>query len=107
MKRGQIYQAQAPEGDTKRQRCFVIVSRQVLIDSSYATIVCAPIFTNGTGLSTQVPVGPEEGLKHHSWIACDNLRSMPKRDLTHFVGSLSELKLDRLNQALQIALALD
>lgn len=107
MRRGQIYRIHEPEGDTKRQRCFVIVSRQVLIDSSYTTVVCAPIFTNGTGLSTQVSVGPDEGLKHHSWVVCDNLRSMSKRDLTHFVGSLSEPKLHRLNEALRTALALE
>ena len=107
MRRGQIYRVHEPSGDTKRQRCFVIVSRQVLIESSYATVVCAPIFTNGTGLSTQVPVGPDEGFKHHSWIVCDNLRSMRKSDLTHFVGSLSEPQLDRLNDALRIALALE
>lgn len=107
MRRGQIYRVHEPEGDTKRQRCFVIVSRQIVIDSNYATVVCAPIFTSGSGLSTQVAVGQEEGLKHHSWIVCDNLRSMPKRDLTHFVGSLSEPKLERLNEALRIALALE
>lgn len=107
MRRGQIYRVRQPEGDPKRQRCFVVVSRQVLMDSSYATVICAPIFTNGTGLSTQVPVGPEEGLKHHSWIACDNLRSVPKRDLTDFVGSVAPSKLDHLDEALRIALALE
>jgi mRNA interferase MazF len=107
MRRGQIYRVRQPEGDPKRQRCFVVVSRQVLIDSNYATVICAPIFTNGAGLSTQVPVGPEEGLKHDSWIACDNLRSMPKYDLTHFVGSLSQSKLEHVDEALRIALALE
>jgi mRNA interferase MazF len=107
MRRGQIYRVQQPGGDPKRQRCFVIVSRQLLIDSNYATLVCAPIFTNGTGLSTQVPVGPEEGLKHHNWIICDNLWSVPKNDLTYFVGALSPAKLERLDEALRISLDLE
>jgi mRNA interferase MazF len=107
MRRGQIYRVRQPEGDPKRQRCFVVVSRQVLVDSNYATVICAPIFTNGTGLSTQVPVGPEDGLKHHSWIVCDNLRSVLKRDLTHFIGSLAQSKLQNLDDALRIALALE
>ncbi|MGO9083939.1 MAG: type II toxin-antitoxin system PemK/MazF family toxin [Candidatus Sulfotelmatobacter sp.] len=107
MRRGDIYRVQKPEGDPKRHRSFVIVSRQRLIDSAYSTLVCAPIFTNGDGLSTQVPIGQNEGLKHECWIVCDNLRSMRKADLTHFVGSLSWSKLAELDEALRIALALD
>jgi mRNA interferase MazF len=107
MKRGEIYRVYKPQGDTKQHRLFVVVSRQVLIDTGYATLVCAPIFTNGAGLSTQVAVGPSEGLKHESWITCDNLRSVPKADLTQCVGSLSWSQLALLDRALAIALALD
>ena len=107
MRRGEIYRVHKPDGDAKRHRSFVVVSRQTLLDSSYNTVVCAPIFTNGDGLSTQVAVGSEEGLKHESWIVCDNLRSLRKAELTHFVGSLSCSKLEDLNQALRSALALD
>ncbi len=107
MRRGQIYRVQKPEGDPKRHRCFVIVSRQSLIDSTYATVVCAPIYSNGDGLSTQIAVGQDEGLKHESWIACDNLRSLRKAELSQFVGSLSYVKLEELDNALRVALALD
>src|ERR1700722_13024117 len=107
MKRGEIYRVQKPAGDPKRYRSFVVVSRQALIDSTYATVVCAPIFTNGSGLSTQVAIGINEGLKHESWIVCDNLSSLPKADLTQFVGSLSWAKLTELDEALRIALDLD
>jgi len=107
MRRGDIYRVQKPEGDPKRQRSFVVVSRQRLIDSGYSTVVCAPIFTNGDGLSTQVAIGQDEGLKHECWIICDNLRSLRKADLTQFVGSLSWSKLAELDEALRIALALD
>jgi len=107
MRRGEIYRVHKPEGDPKRYRSFVVVSRQALIDSAYATVVCAPVFTNGSGLSTQVAIGPSEGLKHDSWIACDNLRSLPKAELTQFVGSLSRPKVAELDEALRIALALD
>ena len=107
MRRGEIYRVHKPEGDPKRYRSFVVVSRQTLIDSAYATVICAPVFTNGSGLSTQVPVGADEGLKHEIWITCDNLRSLAKSDLTDFVGSLSRLKLAELDEALRIALSLD
>lgn len=107
MRRGEIYRVRQREGDAKRARSFVIVSRQALIDSAYATVVCAPVFTNGSGLSTQVAVGPGQGLKHDSWIVCDNLRSIRKANLTDFVGSLSYAKLVDLDEALRIALALE
>ncbi len=107
MRRGDIYRVPKPEGDPKRYRSFVVVSRDELVGSTYATVVCAPVFTNGSGLSTQVAIGPDEGLKHESWIVCDNLRSLPKADLTQFVGSLSWSKLAELDEALRIALALD
>jgi len=107
MRRGDIYRVHKPEGDPKHHRSFVIVSRQRLIDSAYSTVIGAPIFSEGDGLSTQVAVGPEEGLKHHSWIGCDNLRSLRKADLTQFLGSLSSPKLKELDEALRIALELD
>jgi len=84
----------------------VIVSRQVLIDSNFSTVICAPVFTRGQGLSTQVAVGPEEGLKHPSWIMCDNLVSLRKSDLTHFLGSLPRSKMGELDCALKMALDL-
>jgi mRNA interferase MazF len=107
MRRGDIYRVHKPEADPKKYRSYVVVSRQVLIDSTYATVVCAPIFTNGRGLSTQVAVGHSEGLKHDSWVACDNLRSVAKSDLTQFVGSLSWPKTAELDEALRAALSLD
>lgn len=107
MRRGEIYRVHKPEGDTKPYRSFVVVSRQALLNSVYATVVCAPVFTNGSGLSTQVAVGPNEGLKHDGWIFCDNLRSVAKAQLTQSVGSLSWSKLAELDEALRIALALE
>lgn len=107
MKRGEIYRVHKPGGDPKEYRLFVIVSRQVLVDSRFSTLICAPVFSSGQALSTQVSLGPEHGLKHESWIMCDNLVSLRKTDLTHYVGSLSGARLAELNRALKMALDLD
>lgn len=112
MRRGELYRVHKPGRDPKGDdpkafRVFVVVSRQVLLDSRFSTVICAPVFSSGQALSTQVAVGPEEGLKHASWIMCDNLVSLRKSDLTQFVGSLSRVKVAQLNQALRMALALD
>jgi mRNA interferase MazF len=107
MQRGELYRVRKPAGDPKSARVFMVVSRQVLINSSFSTVICAPVFSSGQGLSTQVPVGPEEGLKHASWIMCDNLVSLRKTDLTQFVGTASPSKLQALNEALKSALDLE
>ena len=83
------------------------MSRQVLIDSRFPTVVCAPILTRGHGFSTQVSVGLDEGMKHESWILCDNLVSLRKVQLTRFVGSLVRTKIEELDRALKMALALE
>jgi len=90
--------------DPKKFRVFVIVSRQVLIDSRFSTVICAPVYTSYDGLSTQVPIGIDEGLKHDSGIHCDELISLPKSMLTNYVGKLSPDKLVLLERALKIAL---
>jgi mRNA interferase MazF len=106
VRRGDLYRVRKPGDDPKQFRTFVVVSRQVLIDSRFSSVVCAPAFTLGEGLSSQVPVGTAEGLRHASWIMCDNLVSLRKSELTHFVGSLSDSKLRELNHALTVALGL-
>ncbi len=63
-----------------------MVSRQALIDSSFSTVVCAPVYSRRDGLATQVDVGLEEGLKHESSIHCDALVSLPKAMLTDYVA---------------------
>jgi mRNA interferase MazF len=72
MKRGELYRVSHPTvRDPKKYRVFVIVSRQVLIDSRFSTVICAPIYTAYDGLATQVPMGPDEGFKHESSVHCD------------------------------------
>lgn len=104
MKRGELYRVAHPSRNPKKFCVFVIVSRQVLTDSRFSTVICAPIYTAYDGLATQVPVGQDEGLKHDSSIHCDELVSLPKPALTNFIGTLPPKQMEALNQALKIAL---
>jgi len=105
MNRGELYRVAHPSArDPKKYRVFVVVSRQTLIDSRFSSVICAPIYTAYDGLATQVPVGPDEGLKHESSIHCDELVSLSKSMLTSYIGTLPPAKLQSLNQALRIAL---
>jgi mRNA interferase MazF len=107
MNRGELYLVRKPGStDPRKRRVFVVVSRQVLLESKYSTVICAPVYSARSGLTTQVDVGPESGLKHESAIHCDELVSLGKNRLTEFVGSLSPAKVDQLNRALAIAVGL-
>jgi mRNA interferase MazF len=106
MRRGELYRVRRPPGDPKPARVFIVVSRQALIDSTYSTVICAPVFTQYHGLPTQVSAGISEGLKHHSAIHCDGLVSLEKSRLTDYVGELMPNKLEELDHALALALAL-
>ena len=83
------------------------MSRQTLIDSKFPSVVCAPVMTNGQGLATQIRIDIDEGMKHESWIQCDELRNIPKSQLTHWVGSLPPAAMRRLDYALAVALDLE
>jgi mRNA interferase MazF len=108
MRRGELYRVyKASSQDPKRYRVFVIVSRQPVLDSRFSTAICAPIYSSFEGLSTQVPIGVEVGLKHDSSIHCDELISIPKAALTHFIGTLPFPKIEALNRALIIAIGLN
>lgn len=108
MKRGELYLVRKPGSqDPRRQRAFVIVSRQALIDSRFSTLICAPVYSQHDGLSTQVRVGRKEGLKKESSIHCDELVSLPKSALTHYLGSLREATIEELDRALAVSLGLD
>jgi mRNA interferase MazF len=108
VRRGEFYRVAKPSaGDPRRFRVFLVVSRQVLIDSKFSTVVCAPVYTARHGLSTQVDVGPEEGLRAESCVHCDELVSLPKVRLTRFVGRLAPARIPELDRALAAALAID
>ena len=85
MKRGDLYRVHyISKNAPKDFRVFLVVSRQLLIE-----------------------VGANEGLKHDSAIYCDDLQSLPKFLLTNYIGTLSDSKMEDVNTALRIALAVE
>ena len=104
MKRGDLYRVAHPSArDPKRSRVFVVAGRQVVIESRFSTVICAPVYSVHEGLASQVLVGEAEGLKHDSSIHCDELLSLHKSMLTNYIGALSPAKMRELNRALRIA----
>jgi mRNA interferase MazF len=106
--RGGIYRTaeRSPERGGK-PGFYVVVSRRFIAESDdVSTVICAPVYGQVLGLSTEVVVGPEEGLPRPSAVRCDFLALMFKRKLTGFVSSLPPRKLSELNRALAMALDL-
>ena len=106
MNRGGLYRVyRGSSNDPKEHRVYLVVSRQLLIDSQFSTVICAPVYSKYDGFPTQVEVGVDEGLKHDSAIYCDELVSLRKSMLTDYIGALSDIKMQAVNAALRTALA--
>jgi len=107
VKRGELHRVnKGSANDPKRSRVFVVVSRQVLIDSRFSTVMCAPVYSAFDELSTQVRAGVSEGLKHESSIHCDELISIPKSALTDSIGRLDQAKIAKLDKSLEVSIGL-
>ena len=108
MKHGEIYRTheKVPERGHK-PGFYVVVSRTfVAHNDDISTVICAPVYSEILGLRSEVAVGAEDGFPRDSSIRCDFLTLMFKRKLTHFVGTLTEGKLNELDHALRYALGL-
>ena len=109
MKRGEIYRTKerAPERGNK-PGFYVVVSRSfIATNGEVSTVICAPAYSNLLGLSTEVVVGPDDGLPKVCSIRCDFLTLMFKSRLTGYVSQLRGSKLAELNRALRRALESD
>ncbi len=109
MTRGEVYRTRerVPERGGK-PGFYVIVSRPFIVENDdVSTVICAPVYSEVLGLTTEVVVGTTDGLPRTSAIRCDFLTLMFKSRLTDFVVTLSAGKLRELNRALAVALAVE
>jgi mRNA interferase MazF len=106
--RGDVYRTAARVAERgHKPGYYVVVSRQFVLDNDdVSTVICAPIYSETLGISTEVRVGPEEGVPRESAARCDFLMLMFKRKLTGYVGSLTAAKIRELDRALTLALDL-
>lgn len=83
-------------------RPVLILTREVVIP--YLTrVTVAPITSTVRGLSTEVPIGPANGLDHPSVISCDNITTVPKTALTRQIGYLLPAQETALANAIRAA----
>ena len=87
MRRGEIYRTRERIAERGAKPGFyVVVSRTFVAEhEDVSTVICAPVYGEVLGLTTEVVLGPEDGLPRTSAIRCDFLTLMFKSKLTHFV----------------------
>jgi|SRR3954468_23467750 mRNA interferase MazF len=85
----------------------VLVLTRELVRPHLKNITVAPITSTIRGLSTEVSVGPQNGLDHASVISCDNVQTIPKLQLGRLIGYLLPDQEADLSEAIRCAFDLD
>lgn len=89
-----------------RTRPVLVLTRE-LVRPHLFRVTVAPITTTIRGLSTEVPVGPANGLDRASVVSCDNVVTIPTEALGRQVGNLLEDQELELSRAIRTAFDLD
>lgn len=84
----------------------VVVLTREPVRAAMRRVSVAPITSTVKGLSTEVAVGPENGLDQDSVVSCDNIITIDKAALGRHVGFLFERQEAALAQAIINAFAL-
>ena len=81
----------------------VLVLTRELVRPHLSRVTVAPITSTIRGLSTEVPVGPDNGLDHPSVVSCDNVVTVLTSALGRQVGRLLPKQEVALTAALHAA----
>jgi mRNA interferase MazF len=87
-------------------RPVVILTRE-LVRPHLDRVTVAPVTTTIRGLSTEVSLGPANGLDHPCVISCDNIVTVPKSALGRQIGFLLPAQEAALTAAIHAAFDLD
>ena len=85
----------------------VLVLTRELVRPHLTRVTVAPITTNARGLSTEVPVGPANGLDAGGVVSCDNIMTIPASALGRQIGVLMAAQEEGLSDAIRAAFDLD
>ncbi len=85
-----------------KTRPVLILTREV-VRPHLSRVTVAPITSTIRGLSTEVPVGPANGLDHTSVVSCDNIVTVPVSALGRRLGFLLAEQETALTDAIRAA----
>jgi len=89
-----------------KARPVLVLTRDV-VRPHLARVTVAPITTTVRGLSTEVAVGPANGLDHDCVISCDDILTVPKTALGRHIGYLQSAQEPALTAAICAAFDLN
>ena len=85
----------------------VVILTRAAAREAMTKVTVAPITSTVKGLSSEVPVGPAEGLDHACTISLDNVLTIPSSRLGRTLGLLSPAQEKALARAIVLAYDLD
>jgi mRNA interferase MazF len=94
-----IHLAATPDG---KRRPVVVLTRDNMVPH-FKNLTIAAITSTSRTSRTQVPVGPENGLDHESFVNCDDIHTIPKAKVLQRIGRLTVEQEARLSQAIRTA----
>jgi mRNA interferase MazF len=103
VRRGDVYWADLPGAAARRPVVIVSRSEAVRVRS---LVTVAPVTRTIRSLDSELPLGPDQGLRTRCVANCDSLRTVSKRRLKRRIGSLDQRALVRLDRALRFALGI-
>lgn len=89
-----------------KTRPAVVLTREAA-RAAMTKVTLAPITSTAKGLSSEVPVGPENGLDHECVVALDNVLTVPVSNLGRTIGYLTASQEAQLARAVVLAFDLD
>jgi mRNA interferase MazF len=87
-------------------RPALVLTRE-LVRPHRTSVTIAPITSTVRGLSTEVAVGPANGLDAPCVVSCDNIATVPTAALGRHIGVLLPAQEDELTAAIRAAFDLD
>lgn len=84
----------------------VLVLTRAAVRPHLSRVTVAPITTTIRGLSTEVPVGAQNGLDGPSVVSCDNIVTVPSDALGRQIGVLLAAQEPALAEAIEAAFEL-
>ncbi|MBC7560411.1 MAG: type II toxin-antitoxin system PemK/MazF family toxin [Dermatophilaceae bacterium] len=89
-----------------KTRPVLILTREV-VRPHLSRVTVAPITSTSRGLSTEMPVGPANGLDRANVVSCDNIVTVPVSALRRQLGFLLTEQEAALMKAIRAAFDLD
>ena len=109
--RGDVYYADLGTGIGSEQAGYrpVVIIQNNMGNKYSPTVIVAPVTTNHDAkaqLPTHCYIGAESGLDTLSVVLLEQIRTIDKKRLGHYIGRLNRTHLRKLNRALAISIDL-